>query len=77
MEAKHNAVQSIRTPRRYLLLFRVLALALVVIVSACNAGPKAVQADTQLNDLENIEELRIAFNQAAEKTRIILLLSPT
>ena len=74
----------ISSARRPVLLF-VIIIALALILSACSSGIEQVQAEaitdnlgiSQLRDLDDIEDLSMAFNQDIGKPRIILLLSPT
>ena len=58
-----------------LLLAGALALALV----ACGGGEKAAApaAGGEVEELENVLDLRADFEEDAGKTRLIVLLSPT
>lgn len=58
-------------------LILALAPALITLVSGCSKSEVPVTAGGRLQDLHDVDQLRMLFNDNAGKPRLILLLSPT
>jgi hypothetical protein len=62
--------------KRNILILTVLLAAIVLAIYFENR-PRMAPGQAPLSDISAIETLRTQFNQAAGKTRLIILVSPT